>query len=502
MNKEKQPTTAKLMSMKIQNAGRPQRVKIIRRSVLGSLLASIGFLMPALALAQYSVGGTSGSLAVTSVPSLFSVALGILNFWVVPIIFAIAFVMFLFGVYVNFIAPGASEEASKKGGQFVIWSIIGFVLMFSIWGLINIFINTFALQNNQPNLPTFGAPASSALTNSSNSLGSLFSGLLGGGGTVSGTASTGYTVGQTITDPVTGQTFVATGSNTYAAQNGSCGSGISLGNGQCRPSTSSTQKSAAGSTGQACVNNDQCPDICDTVTGTCQANGPNTYSCDDDSTPQMGKCSDGTSPMNSAGNYAPSGSNGSACTQNSQCPDVCNTVTGTCATSGPNTYACNDGATYNLGTGMCSDGQSPQNSGDGVAPQTASLPVGGNCSANPNACSGSATCQNGICVAGDTSGNSSQNSSNSPLGQGEGCSPTTPGGPDLTCASGLVCDDNGYCNPPSGSDSSSNTTTAVSCNDGQSDFYGTNCANDCGVYNTPNTCDNSNNNADGYDSSF
>jgi hypothetical protein len=359
VNKENQATTVKLMSMKIHNAVQGQKVKIICRSVFGSLLASLGFLTPAFAFAQ--------SYAVTSVPSLFSIALGILNGYVVPIIFAIAFIMFLFGVYVNFIAPGASEEASKKGGQFVIWSIIGFVLMFSIWGLINIFINTFALQNNQPTLPGFGVPASSSLTNSSNSLGSLFSGLLGGGGTVGGT----------VTYPST------TNGLPYMVQptNGVCPSGYTLYSTTCINNTAAGgygtgntnaaggTGSGSGSIGASCTNNTQCSGnyVCDASTDTCQVDGPNTFSCSDDSTPNAstGLCANGQSPTNTNGAEAPSdGSvgNGGSCAGNQQ--------------------ACSSGE-CNTTTGQCQ-----------AIPQNGAVGSGGSCLGNENACQNGLTCNN------------------------------------------------------------------------------------------------------------
>jgi hypothetical protein len=120
------------------------------------LLTALGLLTPFAAFAQYGYG-PGGPISVTSVPDLFTLVLYFLNGYVVPVIFAIAFIMFLFGVYNYFIAGGASEEKQGQGKQFVLWSIIGFVLMFSIWGLINIFINTFALDNYQPALPGFNA---------------------------------------------------------------------------------------------------------------------------------------------------------------------------------------------------------------------------------------------------------------------------------------------------------------------------------------------------------
>jgi hypothetical protein len=403
--------------MKIQNAGRPQRVKIIRRSVLGSLLASLGFLAPALALAQ-----TSGAIAVGSVPDLFNVALGILNGYVVPIIFAIAFVMFLFGVYVNFIAPGASEEASKKGGQFVIWSIIGFVLMFSIWGLINIFINTFALQNNQPTLPGFGVPTSSSSLNGGggtifgaisnylspsssssipanqngyyspiiNSNGSVTSGGLtypavaGSNGVVqpvNGGCPSGYTMTSptqcTPSGNVTAGPSAVSGipnggaCSTANGSDGNCEGALICTNGRCQPDPS--LENGDGTLNSACVPPGDCDGnmICDTNSDTCQ--NPNTPGVNDGTNnPTVGN-----------------GTLGSSCVPPGDCDGdmVCDTNSDTCEE--PSTTNVNDG-----GYTYCDDGST--------------VPSGSSCVTCPN---GSTSANSSLCPVSASSDSSSGNGS-------------------------------------------------------------------------------------------
>jgi hypothetical protein len=98
---------------------------------------------------------------------LFTFFLSIINNYIVPVVFAVAFLMFLIGVYRYFIAGGASEEKVQEGQKFVLWSVIGFVIMFSIWGLVNLFINTLGFDSNtRPSLPTFGAQGNT--TNNAN----------------------------------------------------------------------------------------------------------------------------------------------------------------------------------------------------------------------------------------------------------------------------------------------------------------------------------------------
>lgn len=84
----------------------------------------------------------------------------------VPLVFAIAFIVFLFGVFKYFIAGGANPEKRKEGAQLVLYSVIGFAVMIAIWGLVNLVVNTFGFRSSTtPPLPTFNAPSSNGTTN-------------------------------------------------------------------------------------------------------------------------------------------------------------------------------------------------------------------------------------------------------------------------------------------------------------------------------------------------
>lgn len=75
----------------------------------------------------------------------------------VPVIFAIALVVFLWGVFKYFIQGGASEEARDSGKQLVMWSIIGFTLMVTVWGIVNVLVTTLGFgSDTRPKIPTFG----------------------------------------------------------------------------------------------------------------------------------------------------------------------------------------------------------------------------------------------------------------------------------------------------------------------------------------------------------
>ena len=62
----------------------------------------------------------------------------LVNSAVIPLLYALAFIGFLIGM-VRFMFLGG-EENRKKGKEFMLWSIIGFVVLFGVWGFVRIFL--------------------------------------------------------------------------------------------------------------------------------------------------------------------------------------------------------------------------------------------------------------------------------------------------------------------------------------------------------------------------
>lgn len=67
----------------------------------------------------------------------------------IKLLFAAAFIMFFFGV-VEFLANPESDEAKTKGKRHMLWGIVGLTIMFSVWGLLSIVLNTFNIQGIDP----------------------------------------------------------------------------------------------------------------------------------------------------------------------------------------------------------------------------------------------------------------------------------------------------------------------------------------------------------------
>lgn len=82
--------------------------------------------------AQFIGSGTTGII-------------GILNTVVVPIIFAFAFATFVWGVVNYFFLQGDNETKRAEGKQFVFWGILGMVVLFSVWGFVNIVLSTLGI---------------------------------------------------------------------------------------------------------------------------------------------------------------------------------------------------------------------------------------------------------------------------------------------------------------------------------------------------------------------
>ena len=86
---------------------------------------------------------------------------GTIDHVLVPLVFAVAFLVFIYGVFQAFFSVGSdSEEKRKEGRKFIMYGIIGFFVMMSIWGIVNILLGTFGFSKQaRPSLPSFGSPS-------------------------------------------------------------------------------------------------------------------------------------------------------------------------------------------------------------------------------------------------------------------------------------------------------------------------------------------------------
>ncbi len=70
---------------------------------------------------------------------------------VIPLLFTLATVGFVWGVIKYFLNP-ESEDERKKGKNYMLWGLIALFVMISVWGLVNVFSNTFGVKTLIPQL--------------------------------------------------------------------------------------------------------------------------------------------------------------------------------------------------------------------------------------------------------------------------------------------------------------------------------------------------------------
>src|SRR3989338_1297810 len=104
------------------------------------------FFVPALLLANGGTGGTSGIVGLLGKVTAIVEA-------VIPLLFGLAFVYFLWGMYTYIKA--ASTEGKEGARETIIYGIIGLFVMVSVWGLVNLLTGTFGLEGDVPSPPTF-----------------------------------------------------------------------------------------------------------------------------------------------------------------------------------------------------------------------------------------------------------------------------------------------------------------------------------------------------------
>ncbi len=109
--------------------------------------------------------GTFGALAlplvsfaaINNISDVGTFIINTINNVLVPVLFAIAFIVFIYGVFKTFILGAGSDDAKESGKNLMLWGLIGFFVMVSVWGLVNILTGTISFGNNTGvTVPTSG----------------------------------------------------------------------------------------------------------------------------------------------------------------------------------------------------------------------------------------------------------------------------------------------------------------------------------------------------------
>ncbi len=103
---------------------------------------SFGLFLPAIASAYFG-----------EIDTFFGNVLGFINGVLIPLIFTVALLAFVWGMTKFFVINGDNEGERKKGKDLMVWSIAGFVLMVSIWGIVNLIAGGLFSSATTPTLP-------------------------------------------------------------------------------------------------------------------------------------------------------------------------------------------------------------------------------------------------------------------------------------------------------------------------------------------------------------
>lgn len=113
------------------------------------VLSRFGFLalagLPVIASAQ-SIGG---------IMSLLDMASQLIN-RLIPFVIALTVLVFLWGILKFVLSNDADGRKEARG--YMIWGIISLFVMVSVWGLVNILVRSFNLENTAPPAPGLPNP--------------------------------------------------------------------------------------------------------------------------------------------------------------------------------------------------------------------------------------------------------------------------------------------------------------------------------------------------------
>lgn len=110
--------------------------------------STLALLTPVLALAQFGeIDDFLGDIS------------QFINNVLIPLLFALALMFFLYGVFKYFIMGRNAEEAKKEGRAYMVYAIAGFVVMVSVFGIVNLIANGLGFSDDEnldniPNVPT------------------------------------------------------------------------------------------------------------------------------------------------------------------------------------------------------------------------------------------------------------------------------------------------------------------------------------------------------------
>jgi len=123
------------------------------------IYSSILFLTPFLTVsAQQSSGLAGGDSSGGQVGLYVNSIITFINDILFPLALALAFIFLVWGIVKYFVIGGDSDDGKSKGKQLIIYALVGFVVIFSFYGLIRLIQNGLGFNDTKITTPPPQAP--------------------------------------------------------------------------------------------------------------------------------------------------------------------------------------------------------------------------------------------------------------------------------------------------------------------------------------------------------
>ena len=131
---------------------------ILMKNVYSYVLSAITLFM--VGFSNVNAGGLVDDPRAGDFGDYIDSIINFINSYVMPLILAIAFIFLVWGIIQYFVIGGANDEAKVKGKSLIIYAIVGFVIILSFYGIVNILVGGIGLGggdlsgNNIPQVPS------------------------------------------------------------------------------------------------------------------------------------------------------------------------------------------------------------------------------------------------------------------------------------------------------------------------------------------------------------
>ncbi|MFA6404457.1 MAG: pilin [Candidatus Paceibacterota bacterium] len=69
---------------------------------------------------------------------------------IIYLLIALGVVYIVWNIVIYFIKGKEGDENRRESGKHIMWGIVGLAIILSVWGLVNILVNTFRTNPNEP----------------------------------------------------------------------------------------------------------------------------------------------------------------------------------------------------------------------------------------------------------------------------------------------------------------------------------------------------------------